>query len=571
MRQSKLFGTTNKDSRQYDSINATLLQKAGFIDKTMAGVYAFLPLGTRVLQKIENIIREEMNELGSEIFMPAIAPKEIWEQSGRLDSVDVLFKVVGANAASRAKNDAEYVLNCTHEDVVTPIAKKFNLSYKDLPFAVYQIQTKFRNEARPKSGLLRCREFRMKDLYSFHADEADLLKFYEKAKVAYTKVFARLGLGQDTVIALASGGDFTEGFSHEFQTKCETGEDIIFYSKKLDIAYNREVAPAKSASLINSQEKELPMEDVKGEGITGVEDLTKYLKISVEKTTKTIIFETETGQVIAAAIRGDYDINEEKLKKIVGCKSLKLASEKVVKKVTGAEVGYAGFLNLDSSVRVYMDDSVSGRKNFECGANRTNYHTINVNFGRDLDVPKEFYDFKVPREGDCHPQTGEQYEVFRASEVGNIFPLNTKFTKAFDYYFSDASGQQQIVYMGSYGIGSSRVMGVLVEKFNDERGIIWPENVAPFRIHLLQVGKSEPVAQNAEKLYDKLLAQGFEVLFDDRINVSAGEKFADADLIGIPWRLVVSEKTQDKVEVKNRTAKEVELLTVEQLLKKLRK
>ena len=566
MLQSKIFGKTNKDSKQYDSVNATLLQKAGFIDKTMAGVYTFLPLGARVLQKIEDIIREEMDKLGPEVLMPAIVPKELWEKTDRFDNVNILFKAVGANKASLESNDAEYVLNSTHEEVITPIAKKFNFSYKDLPFAVYQIQTKFRNETRPKSGLLRCREFRMKDLYSFHKDEKDLLGFYDEVKKSYTTIFDRLGLGQDTVVALASGGDFTDGFSHEFQTKCETGEDLIFHSKKLNIAYNKEVAPATAAPFENIKEKELPLEEVEGKGIIGVEELSKYLKIPVEKTTKTILFETDKGKVIAAAVRGGYDINEAKLKKIVGCKILALASEQVVKKVTGAQIGYAGFINLPKSVDIYLDDSVAGRKNFECGANRTDYHSINVNFGRDVKEPKKFYDFKIPKAGDFNPETGEKYEVFQACEVGNIFPLNTKFTKAFDYYYSDKNGKKQIVYMGSYGIGSSRVMGVLVEKFHDEKGMNWPENVAPFKVHLLQIGKDDEVAKKAKMVYDKLLSQNIEVLFDDRIGINAGEKFAEADLIGIPYRFVVSAKTKDKIEIKKRTEDKVELLDLKELL-----
>ncbi len=557
MKYSQLHTKTNKSGKDFESINATLLTKAGFIDQTMAGAYSFLPLGLRVLNKIEAIVRDEMDKIGVELVMSSLAPKSLWEITGRLETVDVLMKTVGANQASQLKSNNEYVLNSTQEELITPIAQRFNTSYKDFPFAFYQIQAKFRNEARAKSGLLRGREFRMKDLYSFHTSETDLKAYYEQAKVAYTRVFERLGLGADTVMALASGGDFTKDYSHEFQTRCETGEDILFAAHSANIVFNKEVAPSQAPRLTDTQEPR-EMEEVEGTGIIGVEALAEYLKIPVEKTTKTILFETAEGNVIAAAVRGGYDINEEKLKKVVGTTSLQLASAETVKRVTGAEVGYAGVLNLPSEVKVFFDESTQNRINFECGANRTNYHSINVNFGRDLPMPEQFYDFKTAKEGDAYPETGEVYEVFRAAEVGNIFPLNTKFTKAFGYTFTDEQGQEQPVYMGCYGIGTTRVMGVLVEKYHDERGIIWPSQVAPFAVHLVSLKGAEAAAQQT---YDQLQAAGIEVLWDDR-DVSPGVKFTDADLIGIPVRLVVSMKTGDKVEWKNRAETATELLEV---------
>ena len=396
MRYSKLFGHTNKSAKQQDAINATLLTKAGFIDQVMSGVYAYLPLGWRVLNKIENIIREEMDTLGSELLLPALSPKDVWQKTGRLETIDVLLKAIPANAAAAAKHSAEYIINPTHEDVLTPIAAHFNFSYKDFPFAVYQIQTKFRNEPRAKSGLLRGREFRMKDLYSFHTSEADFKEFYERAKESYVKIFQRLGLGQDTVIALAAGGDFTKDHSHEFQAICESGEDIIYVDETTGVAYNQEVAPPEKSSL-----KEV-----------------------------------------------------------------------------------------------------------------------------------------------------------RACEVGNIFPLGTRFPDAFDYKFIDDQGNRQSIYMGSYGIGSSRIMGVLVEKFHDEHGIIWPAAVAPYDVHLTAIKVS------GDGIYETMQQQGIEVLYDDRDDVSAGQKFADADLIGIPWRVVVSPKTGDKIEVKRRGESDAQLMDI---------
>ncbi len=411
MRYSKTLLSTQKDAKEYDSINATLLQKGGFIDQTMAGVYTFLPLGLRVLTKIENIIRKEMDTLGSEILMPALSPTSVWEQTNRLQSVDVLLQVEGANDVSRERNSSIAILNPTHEEVVTPIAMKHRTSYRDLPFAVYQIQTKFRNEARPKAGLLRGREFRMKDLYSFHADLEEFRTFYDNVKESYVRIYNELGIGKDTVITVASGGDFTKDYSHEFQTICESGEDEIYIDEAAGMAYNKEVVP----------------EDKK-----------------------------------------------------------------------------------DSLV------------------------------------------------------------VKKAAEVGNIFPLHTKFSDAFSYTFTDAQGQKQPVLMGCYGIGSSRVMAVIVEKFHDDRGIIWPETVAPFTAHVIALQGNDPeIQQQANALYEALTAAGVEVFYDDREAASPGEKLADADLIGIPWRLVVSRKTEGKVEVKKRSEQDSNLLSLDEVVKNI--
>ncbi len=569
---SKLFGKTNKTVKQQASINATLLEKGGFIDKVMAGVYTFLPLGLRVLTKIENIIRREMDTIADEVSMPALTPKQVWEQTNRLETVDILMKTVPANKFAEAKNNTEYVLNPTHEEVVTPLARKYNLSYRNFPFAVYQIQTKFRNEPRAKSGLLRGREFRMKDLYSFHTSIEDFKEYYERAKKVYMNVFKQLGLGDETVIALASGGSFTDDFSHEFQTKCTSGEDLLFFVKSRDVYYNKEVAPSLAPPVSYPDKTMLPKQDALGKDIIGVEELAEYLKIPVEKTTKTLLFETETGEVIAAAVRGGYDVNEDKLRKIVGCKALKLASENAVKKITGAEVGYAGILNLPSDIRIFMDESMKDRLNFETGANKTHYHTINVNFGRDIEEPKQFHDIKVTKEGDFYPETKEKYEVVKTAEVGNIFPLYTKFTDAFKYTFTDKDGKQKPIYMGCYGIGSSRIMGVLVEKFHDEKGIIWPTQVSPFTVHLVGLDmKDETIKKRSLEIYHLLTTTyNLDVLFDDRPAVTAGEKFADADLIGIPHRLVISKRTHDKVEYKKRTEPKPELLSLDAIINMVR-
>lgn len=569
MLYSKLFGKTKKNSKVYDSVNATYLIKGGFIDQVMAGVYTYLPLGLRVLNNIEQIIREEMNTIGQEVLMPTLAPIVNWEQTGRFETVDVLMKTTPANDFASVKNDTEYVLSPTHEEIVTPLSQKFILSYKDFPFALYHIQTKFRNEPRVKSGLLRGREFRMKDLYSFHTSLEDFKNYYEKSKEVYMNIFKRLGIGKDTVIALASGGSFTDEYSHEFQTLCKTGEDTLFYDKKIKTYFNREVAPTKAPKVKYSEKIKAKL-DIEGTGIIGVDELAKFLKIPIEQTTKTMIYETDKKEIIIAAVRGGYSINENKLVKAAGCKAVKLATPEKVKRVTGADIGYAGLLNLPKDLRIFIDESVNNRVNFETGANKTNYHTINVNFGRDLKKPDKFYDIKNANQGDANPETKEKYQMFKASEVGNIFPLFSKFSDAFNYKFIDKDGKEKSIYMGCYGIGPSRIMGIIVEKFHDDKGIIWPDSVAPFQVHLIGLDlKDENISSKVHKVYKVLKEKNIDVLFDDREETAAGEKFADADLIGIPVRLVVSKRTGDKVEYKTRDDKKIELLSMNDIIGRL--
>jgi len=312
----------------------------------------------------------------------------------------------------------------------------------------------------------------------------------------------------------------------------------------------------------------LPREEIEGKGIKGVDELAKFLNIPVEKTTKTMIYEADN-RIVAVAVRGGYTINEDKLKKILNCTVLKMATPEVVKKVTGAEVGYAGIINLPKNVEIIIDESVNNRANFECGANKTNFHSRNINFGKDIPIPERFYDIKLANEGDLFPETKEKYKVMKAAEVGNIFPLYTKFSDAFGYKFTDVDGKEKPVYMGCYGIGPSRIMGIIVEKFNDEKGIIWPESVAPFQVHLVGLDlNDENVKKKAFNTYNLLTTTyNLEVLFDDRIGVTAGNKFSDADLIGIPVRLVLSRRTGEKIEFKRRNEKETKIISVEEVLK----
>ncbi|MBN2015633.1 proline--tRNA ligase [Candidatus Dojkabacteria bacterium] len=562
MKYTQLFGKTQKESRELETKNMTLLSKGGFINQHMAGVYTYLPLGYRVVAKIEDIIRDEMNKVnGQELRLPSLHSARNWKQTGRWDTHDTLFRF----KSYYSKLDLAFCP--THEELVTPLAKEYTFSYKDLPFSLYQIQTKFRDEKRPTLGLSRLREFRMKDMYSFHASREDLYDYYEEVKQAYWNIFKRVGLDDITYITLASGGDFTDEYSHEFQTAGRNGQDLIFHCKSCNITYNREVAPSKIPSQCCTGEKEKPMKAVLGKGIKGVEELAKFLKIEVERTTKTLLYETEKENVIAVAVRGDYNVNEEKLKKVTGYKELKLASKERVKKVTGAEIGYAGIVDLPEDIEVYVDDSLKSRKNFECGANKTDYHNINVNFGRDLPKPKKYLDFKLSREGDICPKCGQKYEVIRALENGNIFPLEKKFSKFFNLYYTDKEGTEQIVYMGCYGIGPDRIISSIVENKSDDKGIIWPITITPYYVHLISLEDGD-IKSKANDLYDSLLKEGIEILWDDRDDASAGEKFNDADLIGIPIRIIISKRSlsRDGVEMKLRTEKEGEIIELDKVV-----
>jgi prolyl-tRNA synthetase len=565
MRVSQLFTKTTKDVPADEAAkNAQLLIQAGYIYKVMAGVYAYTPLGLKVVENIKQIVREEMNAVqGQELIMTNLQRPEPWESTGRWDDevVDVWFK-------TKLKDDTEIGLAWSHEEAIIDMMKHFVSSYRDLPISVYQFQTKLRNELRAKSGIMRGREFVMKDMYSLSVDAAQHEAYYNSVIEAYKKVYDRLGLGEDTYVTFASGGAFTE-FSHEFQTICEAGEDTLFKVASSGLIFNQEITPAQAPSAATDEALK-PMEEVKGEGMIGVEDLAKFLHIPVEKTTKTILFQDENSRVIAAAVRGGYDVDEQKLCKVLGVKRLQLADKATVKRVTNAEVGYAGLINLPPEVKIIVDESCAKRTNFELGANHTHYHSINVNWGRDLPEPEQFYDIKVAKKGDAYPKTGEVYKVFKASEVGNVFNFGTDKSQRMNFSFTNEAGERQFVHLGSYGLGITRVMGVIAEKFSDDKGLVWPEAIAPFKVYLARLGDAPEVVKAADELYASLTGGGTLVLYDDR-DARAGAKFADADLLGIPYRLVVSDKTQaaGSYELKARTADQSQQVSREQLFKTL--
>lgn len=563
MRLSKNFTKTTKNVPADEvAKNAQLLIKAGFIHKEMAGVYSYLPLGLRVLNKIAQIVREEMNRIdGQEVLMPALQVKERYEATNRWSDavVDNWFKTALANGT-------EVGLGFSHEENLVPIVKNYIGSYKDLPVSIYQIQNKFRNEARSKSGIMRGREFLMKDMYSFAIDQEQHAAYYERAAKAYERVYERLGIGERTVKAMASGGVFSK-YSHEFQTFSEAGEDLIFKTSDGQY-YNREIAPSKVARA-NKKEAPLELKEVLGKGVVGVEALIKHLGITIERSTKTLFYLTEHGEMIAAAVRSDYDINELKLAEAAGCATLILAAEKDVEVLTGAKTGYAGLINLPPDIRLFADDSLKGLCNFETGTNKTDYHAVNVNFGRDIPEPQQFFDLKIAKPGDLD-LAGKPMEVKKAIEVGNIFSLGTKFSAPFKLNAPDESGKLHTLIMGCYGIGVSRLMGTIAEVMSDDRGLVWPAAIAPAKVYLARLGSTPAVVKQADDLYETLMQKGLEVIYDDR-DARAGEKFADADLFGIPYRIVVGEKTAaaKQFELKARTSDTLHVLSKDDLLAKL--
>lgn len=567
MRQSRHIGKTLREApKDAQTAAHALMLRAGYIQQVSAGVYSYLPLLFRTLNKVSQIIREEMAAAGSEeLLMPALQTKELWEESGRWERYTA---VDGIMFAFKDRRGSTVCLGPTHEEVVTDIVRREVKSYKDLPKNVFQIQTKFRDEIRPRFGLMRAREFVMKDAYSFDVDEAGLDVAYEAMRQAYHRICTRIGFQYRAVEA--DPGAIGGSGSHEFMVLADTGEETILYCDSCDYAANQEQASSRLEEFPQDHDQR-PMEEVFGEGLIGVEPLAKFLKIPVWKTTKTLIFEAD-GQVVAVMVRGDCDVNEIKLQNVLGGKALRLASAEKIKTLTGAEVGYAGPIGLPSSVRLIADHYVNDRVNFECGANKTNYHNVNVNFGRDLPLP-EFGDLKLAKAGDGCPRCRGKLRAARGIEIGHIFKLGTKYSQAMGCTYLDANGKPQPVVMGCYGIGVSRIAAACIEQNHDDKGILWPPQIAPYHVHLIALNlEDETIRQAAERLYERLQAEGIEVLYDDR-PLRAGEKFGDADLLGLPVRLTLSKRTceQAKVEFKLRRDAQAQLLSVEEAIQAVHK
>ncbi|KSV18812.1 proline--tRNA ligase [Dehalococcoides mccartyi] len=559
MRYSRLFGKTQREiPSDAETISHQMLLRSGMIAQLTAGVYSFMPLAWRSIQKIENIIRQEMNKSGcQELAMPVLQPVEIWQQSGREAPFgQTLFHL-------KDRKDRNLVLGPTHEEVITDLASRYIQSYRDLPQRLYQIQTKFRDEPRPRGGLIRVREFIMKDMYSFDASPKGLDESYQTMKQAYENVYRRCGL--ESMVIDADSGAIGGKASHEFMIVAESGEDSIIYCPKCNYAANAEKAVFKKKTLPKEPPKDL--EEVATPGQKTISEVAAFLSLKPENTLKAVFYMAD-GKFVMAVIRGDLDINEIKLKNLLKCNDLRLAEDSEVK-AAGIAAGFASPVGLKNSL-IVADDSVENGSNFVAGANKDGFHLKNVNFGRDFKADK-MADIALAAEGAACPFCDGTFASKRGVEVGHIFKLGTFLSERFGANFTDAEGISHPIIMGCYGMGVGRLLAAAIEQNHDEKGIIWPMPIAPYQVHICGLFLDNPaVSQAAEKIYTELEAQGVEVLFDDR-ELTAGVKFNDADLLGIPLRLTISPRNLDKggVELKLRRNKESELVPLESIVERV--
>jgi len=558
MRLSKLFGKTLREvPAEAETASHRLLLKSGMIHQVAAGVYSYLPLGWRVLRKMEQIIREEMDAAGGqELFMPVLQPLEIWEGSGRhLAFGKSLFTL-------KDRRDRSLVLAPTHEEVVTDLVRRNVKSYRDLPLMLYQIQTKFRDEPRPRGGLVRVREFAMKDMYSFDTDEEALDISYRQMLQAYKNIYARCGL--PAVLVEADSGAIGGKDSHEFMVIAESGEDEIIRCSGCDYAANVEKAGFTKSSL--DEEPLLPLEEVATPGMKTIDEVAGFLGVPGSKTLKAVFYSAD-GEVVFVNIRGDLEVNETKLKNTLKCTELRLATDEEVSEA-GLVAGYASLIGL-KGVKVIADDSITLGQNFVVGANKPDAHLKKANYPRDFQVDI-ITDIARAEAGHPCPRCGKTLKTTRGVEVGHIFKLGTVFSQMLGAFYLDGNGVQKPVVMGCYGIGIGRLLAAIIEHSHDEKGVIWPASIAPYQVHICSLGTDDEIVLAAEKLYTELEEQGIEVLFDDRPE-SAGVKFNDADLLGVPVRLTVSRRTlkSDSVEIKLREQGNIELVSLDEVSKKL--
>ncbi len=552
--KNSYFFTKREDSKDEESVSANLLVRAGMIKKAGSGIYYFLPMGYRVTKKIEKIVREEMNAIDSqELVMPQLLPEEVYIASGRRENFgNGMFSL-------KDRFNRSYVLGPTHEEMFVEAAKEVIKSHKDMPISLYQMANKYRDEPRSRYGLIRTREFVMKDAYTFDKDEEGLAIAYDKMFNAYKKIFDRVGL--DYKIVKASCGVMGGTLSEEFQAVCDIGEDILVLCDKCGLSTNIEVCECvrqNKPSTLEYLEKEL----LHTPNVGTINDLEEKFNIKAEDTVKTLIYKAD-GKFIALMIRGDHEVNEEKVKKLLMVQELEMASIEEDEEVTGAKVGFAGPIDLD--VEIIVDNEVLNMRNFVVGANKTDYHYINVNLS-DFNFDKTG-DIRNVTENDVCPVCGAKLEFKKGIEVGNTFKLGTKYSEAMDLYFADEDNKLKPVVMGCYGIGIARILAAVVEQSHDENGMILPKNIAPYEVSVVIANvKDEVQVELGNKIYDELSNKGIEVILDDR-NERAGVKFKDMDLIGVPVRVVVGKKANENiVEYKERASSEVKELTYEELI-----
>lgn len=539
-------------------VSHQLMLRAGMIRKLASGMYTWMPLGLRTLQKVEAIIREEMNSTGAlELLMPSVQPAELWQESKRWDQYGPeLLRFTD-------RHDRSFCYGPTHEEVITDLVRREIRSYKQLPINLYQIQTKFRDEIRPRFGVMRAREFIMKDAYSFHETKECLQNTYDKMYRAYTNIFTRLGLQFRAVEA--DTGSIGGNASHEFHVLADSGEDAIAFSDQSDYAANVELAPVEFQAK-QTQAKTLPIEKVATPDQKSIEQVSELLKVDPAQCVKLLLVKSSDGGIIAIAIRGDHELNPVKAEKIESVQApLEFANDNEINDAANSAAGFIGPIKLQCPL--IADHAVIDMQNFVCGANEVGFHFINANWGRDVDTPEHF-DLRKIEAGDSSPDGKGKIEIRRGIEVGHIFQLGKKYSEALNAQVLDQDGKEKTLTMGCYGIGVTRVIAATIEQHYDDRGIRWPLPLSPFHISLVPINldKSEAVKTFCDSLYSELTESGYEVLFDDR-NARPGIMFADHDLVGIPHRVVVSERGLDAgtVEYKARAEDEIQHIKIAQL------
>ncbi len=533
-----------------------LMLRAGLVSQVMAGAYTYLPLGLRALKKAEQIVRRGMDAAGAvEVLMPALTPIGLFEQSGRIHAFgDVLIKF----EVKRQNRKVQMALGPTHEETITDLVAHQISSYRQMPITMYQIQTKFRNEERPRFGVLRTSEFLMKDAYSFDATLDGLNKSYETMYAAYRRIFAHCGL--DYLAVEAESGPIGGDASHEFMALADNGEDTVLYCQDCGYAANQEKAEIGCRDLVLPDVPKQPLQSVPTPGAATIEQVTKFLKCPAQQMIKTLIYVAD-GKPIAVLLRGDHEANEGKVRRAAGAAKVEMADPAVILQVTGAPVGFAGPVGLKQPIPIYADREIEKIANGVTGANAAETHFTGVNYGRDFQATA-FADLRNAVDGDPCPRCSSKLAVRHAIEIGHVFKLGTKYSDALSARFLDQSEQLKPIIMGCYGIGVNRIIAALIETCHDDNGIIWPMTLAPYEVLLSPVKVTDPATKEAtERLYNELTAAGIEVLADDR-NVRAGVKFKDADLIGIPLRVVIGERglKEGKLEMKWRWAKQAEMI-----------
>ena len=558
MRTSQFFISTLKEApADAEIVSHQLMLRAGLVKRLAGGIYTWMPVGLRILRKVENIVRQEMDRAGAiELSMPAVQPAELWQESGRWEKYGPeLLRL-------KDRHQRDFVIGPTHEEVITDVVRKEVKSYRQLPLHFYQVQMKFRDEIRPRFGVMRGREFLMKDGYSFHTDFADLQREYRNMFDTYTRIFNRLGLKFRAVAA--DTGSIGGTGSHEFHVLADSGEDALAYCPDSDYAANVELAEAVAPGAARGPAAE-PMVKVATPGKTKCEDVADFLGIPLTRMVKAIAImrnvpQSDATQFVLILLRGDHDLNEIKTQKVTG--EFRFAREDEIVEALGCKPGYIGPVGL-GSIPVYADRSVAAMNDFVCGANEAGFHITGVNFARDLEEPVAVADFRNVVAGDPSPDGKGRLELCRGIEVGHIFQLRTKYAEALKCCFLDENSQSQVMEMGCYGIGVSRIVGAAIEQNHDDRGIIFPKAIAPFEACIVPMGyhKSDSVKQEADSLYAQLRAGGIDVLLDDR-NERPGVMFADMELVGIPHRIVVGERglAEGKLEYKGRRDAETQMV-----------